>query len=156
MGFGSSGFGSSPYGLGTPSDTDPNGGAILRNAFTAKSQGSRRINPYTRDYVLDAFGRIEGMDTVQQLVLLAVSTELGSSSMTELGHDLKSIDRITTNFERRVDSVLREALAQVIADRLVEVQGIKVTRLQPQGRAFIQLVWRDLTSGEEHLEEIGK
>lgn len=154
MGFGSSGFGSSPYGIGTPADVDPNGGKALQNAQTSKQQGSRRINPATGDYVMNSFGRIEGMSDVQQMVLLAVSTELGSSSVVALGHELKSIDRITTNFAKRVETVLRNALAALVNDKQIEIQAIRVERMPQSGRAYVQLLWRDLTSDVEHVEDI--
>lgn len=152
-GFGSQPYGGSPYGIGQPSDVNPNGGSVLKNAFNGVAQGSRRIDSRSKDYVLNTYGRIEGMSNVQQLVLLAVATDLGSSSMTDLGQALKRIDRITTNFERTVDSTLRAALAHLTNDNLVEIQSITTTKLG-NGRAFIQLRWRDLTTSQEHTQEI--
>lgn len=155
MGFGGSGFGSSPYGIGTPTSAS-SGGKILRNTLTGQSTGSRRLDPKTKDYVLDEYGRIEGMSNVQQLVLVAVSTEQGSSAVRTLGQDLKKIDRITNNFEKRVENVLRAALSHLTDDNLIEIKSITTTRLPTTGRAYTKLVWRDLTTDLEHSEEIGK
>jgi hypothetical protein len=154
-GFGSQPFGGTPYGIGQPADVDPNGGTVLKDAYANKSHGSRRIDPVTKDYVLNEFGRIVGMDNVQQQVLLAVSMDRGSSSVRDLGNELKKIDRITDNFEHRVDSVIRSALSALVDSKQIEVQSITTTRLG-NGRAFIKVAWRDLTTGNEFVEEVSK
>jgi hypothetical protein len=147
-GFGSQPFGSSPYGIGTPAVAPELGGSILRDEANGLSTGSRKIDPRTRDYVLDANGRILGMSDTKQLVLLAVSTDKGSSAMRELGQVLRSIDRITTNFSRRVDSTLRAAVQHLVNRRLIEVVGSEVQVLR-SGVAFARFRWRDLTTGRE-------
>ena len=145
-GFGSQPFGSSPYGIGTPSTAPEQGGKILRDLFTGETQGSRRIDPLTKDYVLDDFGRIVGMVDVQQLVLLAVSTDKGSSAVRQLGQDLKKIDRIGTNTVRRIDVTLRAAVQHLVDRDLIEVVDTKVTVVRP-GVVLANLRWRDLNTG---------
>jgi hypothetical protein len=155
-GFGSTGFGSTPYGIGTPPDTDPNGGTILSDAYSGAPQGGRSLDPVSRDYVMDpTFGRIRGMSNAQQLVLLAISTDKGSAAMAELGQQLKGIKRITNDFEQRVDGTLRGALAYLVARSMIEVKSVNVMRLG-DGRAYARLVWRDLTTSIEHEEEVGR
>jgi hypothetical protein len=145
-GFGSQPFGSSPYGIGTPAVAPATGGSILRDEFSGETHGSRSIDPYTRDYVLDDNGRILGMSDTKQLVILAVLTDKGSSAMRQLGHELKSIDRITPNFSRRVDNTLRAAVKHITDRRMIEVIGTEVQVLRP-GVAFARLRWRDLVTG---------
>lgn len=148
-GFASQNFGRSPYGIGQPADTDPNGGGPLRDQFTGQATGSRRIDPRSKDYLLNEWGRIRGMSDTQQLVLLAISTDRGSSAVRELGHELKKIDRITDNFERRVDSTLRTALEHLVQRGDIQVVSVTVERHSVPGRAFARVVWRDLVSQTE-------
>lgn len=152
-GFGSQPFGSSPYGIGTPAAATESGGSILRDETTGQAWGSRKIDPVTKDYVLDDNGRILGMSDVHQLVLLAVSTTKGSSAMRQLGQEIKGIDRITTNFVRRVDTTLRAAVQHLVDKELIEVLGVTVDVVRP-GVTLARLRWRDLASGEVELTEV--
>jgi hypothetical protein len=145
-GFGSQPFGSSPYGIGTPSVATPRGGTLFRSTSGARAN-ARRINPATKDYVLDGNGRILGMPALHQRVLLAVSTERGSSAMRSLGQSLKSIQRISDNFARRVEDDLRTAVKHLTDPRLIEVVDVQISIVKPGG-AFIRFRWRDLSTGE--------
>jgi hypothetical protein len=150
-GFGSQPFGSSPYGLGTPAVATDLGGATLADQ-NGVQQGSRRIDPLTKDYVLDDTGRIAGMANTHQLVLLAVSTTKGTAAMRTLGHELKKIERISANFVRRVDTTLRACVQHLVLRGLIEVVGTSVQVARP-GVGFAKLNWRDLTSGSSRVEE---
>jgi hypothetical protein len=152
-GFGSQPLGSTPYGLGTPASAPIPGGAVLRNPATNASTGSRRIDPKTGDYVLDDSGRILGMSDTQQLVFMAVLTVRGSSAMATLGHRLDDIETMGSSFEREVEATYQEALADLVARRLIEIVAIDVRRLHP-GAAYIKVRWRDVESAEEHDLEI--
>src|SRR5687768_14948454 len=149
-GFGSQPYGSSPYGIGTPAVATNLGGATLTDEAGVQ-RGSRRIDPYTKDYVLDETGRIAGMSNVHQLVQLAVSTTKGTAAMRALGHDLRRIDRISANFVRRVDTTLRAAVQRLVSQGLIEVVGTSVEVARP-GVGFARLQWRDLTSGSSRVE----
>lgn len=150
-GIGSQPAGSSPYGIGTPAVYGGNLGKPLQDENDVM-HGSRFIDPVAKDYVVDVNGRVAGMPNVHQLVLLAVSTTRGTAAMRSLGHELRKIDRITSNFARRVDTSLRSAVAPLVARGLIEVVSTSVEILQP-GRAFGKLKWRDLTSGSSRIEE---
>lgn len=151
-GFGSQAGGSTPYGIGTPATAPAPGGAVLHNPAANASTGSRRIDPKTRDYVI-ANGRILGMNDTQQLVLMAVLTVRGSSAMPALGHRLGDIETMGDDFDRAVRAAYEEALADLVARRLIEVVGIEIRRLHP-GSAHIRIRWRDIESFEEHKLEI--
>lgn len=153
-GFSNQAYGQSPYGIGQPADDDPNGGGPLRDQFTGQTTGSRRIDPRSRDYVLSEFGRIRGMSDTQQLVLLAVSTERGSSAVRELGHQLRTIKLITANFERQVDSILRAALEHLVSRSMIEIKSILVERQPTPGRAYARVVWRDTATGRDDQTEV--
>lgn len=148
-GFGTQSYGTSPYGVGTPAVATPLGGSVLRNPYTSKATGSRYIDPGGKDYVLDANGRILGMDDVQQLVLMAVSTTKGSSAMRTLGHELQQIDRITPNFARRADRTLRAAVQHLVDRKMISVVGTSVTVGRP-GFGQVSITWRDLSTNTEN------
>ena len=152
-GFGSQPFGSSPYGIGTPATAPEDGGALLRDVDTGQTRGSRKVDPFTRDYVVDTNGRLVGMGNTKQLVLLAVSTKQGSAAMRQLGQTLRDIDRISPNFQRRVDHALRDAVQHLVNSNLIEVVGTEVEVLRP-GVAFARLRWRDVETGLEDEELI--
>jgi hypothetical protein len=142
-------LGTQPYGSGTPTVAQDGGSVTLKNAVSGEQDGSRRLDPFTRDYVLDSTtGRVKGMSDTQQLVYLAVCTDKGTSSMRSLGQELRLIERITSNFARRVDSTLRTAVQHLVDRKLIEVAGTQVDIVRP-GVARVLLQWRDLASGNE-------
>lgn len=153
-GFGSQPFGSSPYGIGTPSTAPAVGGALLRDTFTGETHGGRYIDPYTKDYVLDENGRTLGMSNTKQLVLLAVSTTKGRSAMRTLGNELLGIDRITSNFLARARNALTFAVQHIVDEGLIEVRGVTAEVIRP-GVAFATLQWRDLSTGLDEETLVG-
>lgn len=159
-GGGTSPAGTSPYGVGTPAVAPVPGGAIFI-ADDGTRTGSRKIDEKTRSYAFNEFGRIVGMKDVRQLVLLAIATTKGSAIISTLGHTLSTIKDIGPDFDRRVRTVLNEALSDLVARNLVEVVEILVdTFLTPgttqQKGARIILRWRDLTDPKKtvHREQV--
>ncbi len=159
-GIGLQGAGTTSAGFGTSAEATAPGGAFLRDAKTGRSLGSRKIDPRTRDYVLDENGRILGLDSVRQAVQLSVHTDRGSSAVSSVGQRLRSLDRITPNFERRVFAVLSEALQPLVDAGLVEVVSFERFKVGDnnnglsRGAVYGRLKWRDLTSGQEHREDV--
>ena len=146
-GVGSVPFGSSAFGLCPPMGAPAVGGAPTADPTTGLPTGARKIDPRTKDYVL-VNGSIAGMSAVRQFVLLAVSTTKGSSAMRSLGQELASIDRISGNFVRRVDTTLRAAVQHIVNRGLIVVVETKVELVRP-GVARARLRWRDLSTGLE-------
>lgn len=152
--------GTSSSGYGDPGSATGIAGVFLRDTLTGKSFGARRINPSTRDFEMDTNGRVLGRNYVQAAVQMCVHTVHQSSADGSLGHRLGSIDRIRPNFERVVESILREALSPLIIRGLVEVIAFQDGRkgngrngLLP-GAIYGRLLWRDLTTGQEHTEGV--
>ena len=67
---------------------------------------------------------------------------------------LKSIVRITDNFSKQVDNVLRTSLRKLTDANMITILSIDVVRLKTQGGALARLRWRDLVTGEEHTENV--
>jgi hypothetical protein len=150
--------GTTSAGLGEYAPVAADAGAFLRDERTGKSLGARKIDPNTRDYVLDDNGRILGLDYVKHAVQMSVHTERGTAAVNTMGHRLRSLDRITPNFERRVLAVLTEALQPLIALGYIEVLGFAAFKAGDdrnglaRGAVYGRLRWRDLTTGQEHKE----
>jgi len=145
--------GRSPAGVGTPAQAPFVAGVPLRDPNAqgngAASLAGRLIDPFTRQYVIDAGGRSLGMSETRQLVQLACQTTRGSSAVKELGNDMFTVDRITDSFAQRVQAVYRNALADLVNRKLIAIVSIDVTANVNGSptRAFVLLKWRDLTTG---------
>mgnify|MGYP000142922689 CR=1 FL=1 len=84
------------------------------------------------------------MSDVQQLVHMAVATDLGSSAVRNLGQQLRQIERVSSNFEALVTNALEGAVQHIVNAGLIEVVGVVVEVVRP-GVAHARLLWRDLT-----------
>jgi hypothetical protein len=140
--------GTTPAGFGAPTQTGHGSNVVLPDPVIGGSHGSRKINPLTRDYVLNDEGRLEGMNNVQQLVQLAV---------TNAAPQLQEIDRLDGGFERAVLAILTAAVAPIVAQGFIEVLGVS-TRMNAAGglkggQAVTVFQWRDRTTNEE-LDEV--
>lgn len=148
-------YGRQPYGEGTAAVALDGGGKPITNPYSGLQNGSRKIDPFTRDYVVDSTtGRPQGMTNAQQLVYLAVRTDKGSSAMRALGQELMRIQRITSNFVRRVDDTLKSAVQHIVDRGIIQVVGTQVDIVRP-GVAKARIRWRDLETGNVEVTEIG-
>ena len=159
-GIGKQTAGSSPAGYGEAVPSTPQGGAFLRDPKTGRTLGARRINPNTRDFEVDENGRILGIDSVKHAVQMSIHCEQGSAADTRTGQRLRSLDRITPNFDKRVLSILTEALQPLITSGMIEVLGFIAFKVgddrngMRRGAIYGRLRWRDLTTGQEHKEDV--
>lgn len=159
-GAGSQAAGSSSSGRGVAATATGLAGAFLRDTQTGESCPARKIDPLTRDYVMDDYGRLLGMSYVRQTVQLSVHTERGSAAVQAMGHRLRELQRITPGFEKVMLNVLTEAVQPLINQGLIEVVGFTAYRagdgnngLQ-RGAVYGRFLWRDLTTKQEHEERI--
>lgn len=147
IGFGLQPAGSSPAGLGAPDVAPKHDGGVLRDPVTLASLGGRYLDPNTRQYVTTADGRMVGMTRAQQHVALIIATELGSSTVLEMGNRLRSIKTIGASFENELRQVWVDAFARASAAGIVELLGVEPQRVGKTG-AFMRLRWRDVETGE--------
>ena len=160
-GAGNQGAGASSAGGGTPATASVPSGAFLFDPWTKASHSARKVDPHTRDYVLDkGSGRIVGVNYVRAAVQMSIHTVKRSSAIWEMGHDLPSIQRIAPNIEKQILSTLTDALGPLIRLGLVEVVGFTQFKVGDgvnglnRGAVFGRLEWRDLTTGLEHTEVV--
>lgn len=137
VGTGLSPAGTSQAGFGVV-DAGPVPGVVpLPDARTGLPQSGRFLNQQTGDYVFTNDGRVVGMPTVPQLVLLALLNNVDLSRVQEKG----------PNFRQFLASVVQDALGDLIAQGLVLLTGVQV--LEPNPDAGLALVsWLDLTTGQ--------
>lgn len=135
-------MGLTPYGFGTPEPGDENLGKPTVDPTTLKSTGIRLIQK--GDYVYQN-GRPVGMSRAQQEVLLATSTDRGTSSVRSLGNTLKTIDRVTESFERLCEATMREALSGSVSRGVIQIKSITVVKSENKP-AYIRISWFDVES----------
>ena len=113
----------------------------LPDPQTGLSQTGRFVDQATGDYTFTADGRVQGMPTVYQLVLLAVE-RADVSSLTEKG----------PNYKQQVASILQDALSYLVTSKQVEIKRIVVLDRSPGQNpdATVAMVfWKDLTTGAD-------
>jgi len=81
------------------------------------------------------------------MVYLALNTVRGSAVLTGLGNELGKIKDIGSNHQQQVESVIRDALADLVARKMIEVIRVSVELFNPTG-TLVLTEWRDLTTGQ--------
>jgi hypothetical protein len=149
-GIGLQSAGTTSAGFGSPATAAEQGGAILRNTLTGESMGGRKIDPRTGDYVMDEYGRLEGMPNVRQMVMLAVLNAAPA---------LADIDRLTDGFAKRAEAILANEMTAIVSRGLIRVIGVRDLQMGvrgglKQGQALYKFLWVDLTTNTENAETI--
>jgi hypothetical protein len=138
IGIGAQPAGTTPAAFGVAPTLTALGGVLYVEPPQATTGTGRFIDPATRQYVIDpATGRPRGMETVPQLVQLAVSSVNWST-----------IDVIGPNHPKRCEALLADVLAGPIDRRLLEIVRVETNRVGASGTEVV-LVWRDLTTATE-------
>jgi hypothetical protein len=130
-------------GYGTPAQAPFSLNAPLPDPTTGLSLTGRLINQKTGDYVMQADGRLQGMPTVEQLVLLAIENI-----------DTSDIQEKTPNLRAMLADRVEKSLAPLIRAKQVLIRQIVV--VEPNQDAVVALLdWVDLTTGAPVQTPIG-
>jgi hypothetical protein len=149
--------GTSSAGYGVPDAATVPNNSVLPDLRTGLPQTGRFINPATGDYVFTADGRLLGMDTVPQLVLLAMMTTLGSSAIPTLGQTYTQIQEKSRDFQQQMATAITSALADLIKRKFVKVNSITVQQPPSNPDAGMVLFqWTDLTTGLSYKNTVGQ
>jgi hypothetical protein len=149
--------GTSSAGYGVPDAAAVPNNAILPAILTGLPQTGRYINPQTGDYVFTSDGRLMGMDTVPQLVLLALTTTLGSSALPALGETFTLIREQGPNFGQQLTATVNAALADLVRRKFVKVNSVTTQQSPSNPDAGTVLVkWSDLTTGLSYTNTVGQ
>jgi hypothetical protein len=147
--------GSSFAGWGVPATANAPGGVVFRDPYTGVSLTGRRIDPVTKQFVIDANGRALGMTTAQQGMYLALRTVRNSSAARGLGQTFSNIRDIGPDYTRRVTDAVNIACADLVSKKIVQI--ISVTVLTPQlgpNSEFLTVAWLDLTTKQERTTSV--
>ncbi len=135
--------GTSPAGFGVPETAGAPAINPLPDPKTGLSLTGRYIDQKTGDYVMLADGRLQGMATVEQLVLLALNS-VDFSDLLDKGPNFRA------TFANRVQN----ALADLITKKWVQIRAITISEPNPDAGLAV-LDWVDLTTGAPKQTPIG-
>lgn len=137
-GFAPAGF--SPAGFGAPDAAPVTQTVPFPDPLTGKAQTGALINYQTGDYVMTADGRVAGMGSMQQLVLLALLN----------AQIFKGLETKGPNFQRQVASRVTAALAYLLRQKWIAVASVTVSGGNPSSpdAAGVVVNWRDLTMAQ--------
>ncbi len=118
---------------------------ILIDSDDGAPRESRKVDPVTGRYTLNADGQVQGMPGVEQLVLMRAKTVLHSSAVFDLGMAQPS-GVVGPDILRQLREDITNAMRDIIDAGVIEVVRVEVTR--PVGSSnFVRFfVWRDLTA----------
>lgn len=128
LGVGISPLGVGAYGFGTPAVAPVPGGKVNRDS-RGLQLGSLAISlePGTKgQYVFDEFGRRKGMSDSQHMVILALTEVLGKCIVKDLGARFFETRKIYESFEQDQKQRVNEALAALVARKLIAIDSITV------------------------------
>jgi len=148
MSFGTGYAGYTGFGLGTPAGLPAPGATYTRSADLTPA---RALALADKDYAVDddrTASPHDAWDGLAQNVVLRLTTRRGRLPFDlEFGNDFLNLDRAPLNlvaFARRAAS---QALADLVAARLVLILDVAATR--QGGLAVMTVTWRDLRTSRE-------
>jgi len=104
----------------------------------------------TGDYQYNDNGYIKGQTKAQHLVYMALKTEVGSSSMQQLGNKVIQIQVLSTNSNTEIREALINSLSHL--ESLITIDDIEIVR---RGTSVdIKLKWTDKSNNLE-FENLG-
>lgn len=148
LGAGFSAAGFAPAGTGDVDLAPVPTSNLLIDAVTGVQKNARKLDPYSRQYVLDATGAIQGMSGIQQMVLLRLQTVRGSSALPNFGK-AASPKLVTANTLRQIQSDVTQALSDMVLQKLIVIGDITTQQVSPTAiDCYVR--WTDLTSNTEY------
>lgn len=145
MGFCPLGF--SLFGFGSPATLGMDQGFTLQENVNGVSRDARNIDQFTRDYVIDTDGIVQGQSAIAQQVFLAVSTTLGSSVVQELGSQFSNVKTFdASTFKNQMTNIVQQCLADLIKNGSITLVDVVAQQNSNgiAGNVFIQ--WLDNTT----------
>lgn len=109
-------------------------------------QSSRYINPLTRDFEVSLTNHLQGMNAVEQSVMLAVNTTFGTSVQANLGQAFLSPKLITTAVQKQMRALLEQCLSFQIQNNQITLQTVLINN-NDIGQVSIQFTYSNNTLG---------
>lgn len=151
LGAGFSAAGTSPAGTGDVDQATIPSGNLFVDANGVR-QPCRKIDPATRQYVLNDDGSSSGMPSSLQLVQLRIQTLRDSSALPGFGKRATG-SVVNERTAPRVKVDVQDALSDLVTSGIIRIISVKVERANPT-RIYGVVRWDDLTTGIEHATEI--
>ena len=103
---------------------------------------AEQIDPETGDYI----SLFDGVDPIEAQVLNALRIRRGSgASVMDVGNRFHLIRKIDETIGKQIDSLTREALGRLIANRDIRYLGIDVEVLDPgNSTVVVKARWQNL------------
>lgn len=123
MGFCPLGF--SLFGYGSPATAATQSGRTLEQVPNGASRDARFIDPYSRDYIIDANGLLAGQSAIQQQVFLAIMTTMGTAANPNVGSQFSHLRTFNpATFQSQINSYVQQALANLIKTGVISLVGV--------------------------------
>ena len=116
-------------------------------------QSSRLIDITTQDYVLSSNGHFVGQDVIKQQIYMSLLTQFNSSAQNGLGNQFFNIKLITPNILKQAKSAVQLALANMINNGTVILNGVNVIP-NGQSQIILQVFWTEVNSGASQTTNI--
>lgn len=148
MGFGTSPYGTMPYGLFAPA------AAPVPPVRDAETKDVRFLDVRSRDYEMDPVTRgLKRMPTLRQLVLVRVMTAIRSaSSQPELGINVPRY--ISATFQTDIEMEVRRAfLQETDVTKIMRIESVE-SEQTGTGRVRTTISYSDLISGTEDTVKV--
>lgn len=130
-------------GFGDVATADDINTQILPDASRQQSQDARFIDPSSKDYVVDQYGRTVGDNSIAQQVYLALITTKGSCANFTLGNDFKKIKTYNSKtIQAQISTQVRLALKTLIDNKSITLINVSVVLSQVQ-TISIKVEWRN-------------
>lgn len=138
-----------PYGIGTAVPATVTTTKVLKGD-QGKQFGSRKLttgDPTIGQYAFDSDGNVVGDKDVRQLVILAITTEFGSSVIPTLGRG-PTPRKITADFAPQMTARIERALSDLVRDQFITIDSIAITETDG-GRTSTLVRITDLTTKQQ-------
>lgn len=100
---------------------------LLDYAGSNTVESARYINPLTHDFEVSSTNLLQGMNAVEQEVMLAVNTTFNSSALPGFGQNFGSIKLITPNIKNQINSALRQCLSNLLDSGQITLGNINIS-----------------------------
>ena len=143
LGAGTSAAGVSDAGTGDVDQALAPVKGLLLDPYNGVQRDARNLDPYTKQYLLNANGSTQGMPSIAQMVQLRLCTIKGSSAVATLGIALPA-DTITSQTKAQVTDSVTQALKDMTDAKYIVLVSVDVSIVgTTQERVVVK--WRDLT-----------
>lgn len=144
IGLGFAPLGVSLFGFGSVDTAPVPLTGILVDANDGLVKEARKIDQFTRRYVLDSSGRVQGMRGVYQLVQLRVQTLRNSSALRDFGLAAPS-GVIGANIQKRIENDIALAMKDLVDQKIIKIVSVQLDRFSTSGE-YVTFKWIDLTA----------